>query len=136
MTMQHPAELAFTQELTLQTEHYAKAFAVAERIQAGIQAEQDISHDLMEMGQLMASVGEFRSRAIQAQDAWKATGRQAGRELTEAFENHQATLGQLLNAVRTNEEMAAAAKDKLEPQLQTVARDRKVVQRYGDAAKL
>ena len=136
MESSHAAEREFTEELGQQTAHYQQTLEVAERIQESIRAEQDITHELMELGQLMSAVSAFQARASQAEQQWKALGLNAGAALREAFETHQSTLKHLVESVRISEDMATAAKSDLEPKLNAVARDRKVVQRYGDASRL
>ena len=125
-----------TSDLAAQTARYESARDVAARITDRLSRREDITADMARLAELMRQAADSAKQADALREKWDQLGRPNSPPLRAAFEAHTDVLRDLIEIVQRAEQSAVAARDGLQPQLDSVARDRKAVQVYGQAARL
>ena len=109
---------------------------VAQRISAALARREDITDEMARLSALMEQAAAAAAEASSLQESWRQAGRTASPQLKAAVDSHTRVLRELIDLVQQSEQAALSARDALRPQLDNAARDRKAIDRYGQAAKL
>ncbi|MCA9177070.1 MAG: hypothetical protein KDB14_21425 [Planctomycetales bacterium] len=125
-----------TGELQRQTQRYEAARQVARAIVDALEQRHDVTAEVSRLGELMREVASMAAAANAAQKQWQEHAGTPDAALRSAYEQHTQVLVELIELVKQAEAAAIAARDRLQPGLCTVALDRKVTERYGQAQRM
>jgi hypothetical protein len=131
MNFSTPSETILREAFAEEAERYGEILKLAEELSTAFREGDTGASRLGRIQKGLEEVAAIEARIAPTKRAWEESGRQPGPELEEEMSRLRKLLTRLVERIRTAEEEVAARMSRMEPELETIARGRKMRRAYG-----